>query len=107
MAQVTVHNAEINSYGIKLAYRLFGPSHHRSLGSFLVQNFAEKRPLILFDNAGISHSSEPIGDNMAAMAAHVLEILALLNVKQVSILGFRLGGVVARFVELNGPPGLV
>lgn len=41
------------------------------------------------------------------MAAHVIEFLSLINVKEVDILGFSLGGVVAPFVELNGPRGLV
>jgi pimeloyl-ACP methyl ester carboxylesterase len=41
------------------------------------------------------------------MAAHVIECLDLLKIKEVDILGFSLGGVVAPLVELNGPPGLV
>jgi pimeloyl-ACP methyl ester carboxylesterase len=41
------------------------------------------------------------------MGAHIIEFLALLNIKQVDILGFSIGGVIAPFVEFNGPPSLV
>jgi hypothetical protein len=40
------------------------------------------------------------------MGAHIIEFLNLFNIKQVDILGFILGGIVAPFVGLNGPPGL-
>jgi pimeloyl-ACP methyl ester carboxylesterase len=106
--------------GSKLAYRLLGPStgvpllflqHFRGTIDHwdprLIHLFTAKRPVILFDNAGIGHSNGNVDNNIPAMAAHVIEFLSLINVKHVDILGFSLGGVIAPLVELNGPKGLV
>ncbi|KAH8800678.1 Alpha/Beta hydrolase protein [Xylogone sp. PMI_703] len=41
------------------------------------------------------------------MAQHVITFLSLLNVTQVDILGFSIGGTMAPLVYLNGPKGLV
>jgi pimeloyl-ACP methyl ester carboxylesterase len=73
----------------------------------LVHALADERPVILFDNAGIGHSTGPVDNSIPKMAEHVVEFLELINVKKVDILGFSLGGVIAPLVELNGPKGLV
>ena len=39
------------------------------------------------------------------MTAHVIKFPSLLNISQVDILDFSLGGVIAPLVELNGPKG--
>jgi pimeloyl-ACP methyl ester carboxylesterase len=106
--------------GSKLAYRLLGPSTgvpllflHHFRGTIdhwdplLIHLFSAKRPVILFDNAGIGHSTGNVDNNTPAMAAHIIEFLSLIHVKEVDVLGFSLGGVIAPLVELNGPKGLV
>jgi len=124
MAQVTVQNARTQFVtthdGIKLAYRILGPStgvpllflmHFRGTidhwDPLLIDNFTKHRQVILFDNAGVGHSSGPVDDNITAMAAHTIEFLELLQIKEVDILGFSMGGVIAPLIGLNGPPGLV
>lgn len=46
-------------------------------------------------------------DDLIVMGDHVIEFLSLINVKEVDIFGFSLGGIVAPLVKLNGPKGLV
>lgn len=124
MTQATVQTAKTQFVtthdGIKLAYRMLGPiegipllflMHFRGTidhwDPLLIDNFTKHRQVILFDNAGVGHSSGPVDDNINAMAAHIIEFLSLLNIKEVDILGMSLGGVVAPLVGLNGPPDLV
>lgn len=124
MAQVTVQNAKTQFVtthdGTKLAYRVLGPSggvpflflmHFRGTidhwDPIFVDSFTAHRQVILFDNAGVGHSSGAVDDNITVMAAHIIEFLELLKVKEVDILGFSLGGVIAPLVALNGPPDLV
>ncbi|KAH9221350.1 Alpha/Beta hydrolase protein [Leptodontidium sp. 2 PMI_412] len=105
--------------GIKLAYRLLGPSSGVSLlflhhfrgtidhwDPLLIHSIASHRPVIPFDNVGIGHSTGTVDDSVSKMAAHAIEFLSLLKITQVDIIGFSLGGVVAPLVALNGPPDL-
>ncbi|CZR62265.1 uncharacterized protein PAC_12162 [Phialocephala subalpina] len=105
---------------IKLAYRYIGIEtgvpllllqHFRATidhwDPLLVNILSLTRPIILFDNAGIGHSTGEVDENFVAMGDHVIEFLSLINVKEVDIFGFSLGGIIAPFVKLNGPKGLV
>ncbi|KAH7313083.1 Alpha/Beta hydrolase protein [Rhexocercosporidium sp. MPI-PUGE-AT-0058] len=75
--------------GIKLAYRLLGPSSgtpllflHHFRGTIdhwdplLIHFIAAHRPVILFDNAGIGHSTGAVDDSVAKMATHAIEFLS-------------------------------
>jgi pimeloyl-ACP methyl ester carboxylesterase len=105
--------------GTKCAYRRLGLStgvplllmHFRGTidhwDPILVHTLAEKRPVILFDNAGVGHSIGSVDNTIPKMADNVIEFLDRINVKEVDVLGFSLGGVIAPLVELNGPKGLV
>lgn len=109
-----------HSEGNKFAYRRLGLSsgvpllflmHFRGTidhwDPLLVHALGAERPIILFDNAGVGHSTGPVDNSVAKMADHVIEFLALIDIKEVDILGFSLGGVVAPLVQLNGPKGLI
>ncbi|TAQ91081.1 hypothetical protein B7494_g654 [Chlorociboria aeruginascens] len=109
-----------SSSGIKFAYRRLGPSNgvpllflHHFRGTIdhwdplLVNTIATKRPVILFDNAGIGHSTGPVDNTMLKMAQHVIEFLSLLSITEVDLLGFSQGGIVAPLVFLHANKGLV
>ncbi|EIZ77970.1 hydrolase, alpha/beta hydrolase fold family [Novosphingobium sp. Rr 2-17] len=65
---------------------------------------AERREIILFDNAGIGRSSGTVPATVAGMAAHALAFLDGLGlVDQVDVLGFSLGGMVAQQMVLDRP----
>ena len=101
---------------VRFAYRRFGkPSptpllllqHFRgSLDNWdpaLLNSFAEDRTVITFDNAGIGFSTGDVPDNVAAMAHHALDFIEALDLRQVDLLGFSLGGYIAQHMTLKRP----
>ncbi len=101
---------------VRFAYRRFGnPSgtplvflqHFRgSMDNWdpaLLNGFAQDRTVITFDNAGIGFSSGEVPDNVAAMAQHALDFLDALQLGQVDLLGFSLGGYIAQHLTLSRP----
>ncbi|KUJ16900.1 alpha/beta-hydrolase [Mollisia scopiformis] len=112
----------VTSKDVKFAYRRFGNDttnevpllfliHFRGTMDFwdplLVNSIATKRPVILFDNAGVGQSTGTVEDTIPKMAARVLDFLAALELKKVDVLGFSMGGHIAPYIYLNGPAGLV
>ncbi len=69
----------------------------------LVDALAERREVILFDNAGIGRSSGTPASTTEAMAAHALAFLDGLGIGRCDILGFSLGGMVAQLIALTRP----
>src|SRR5580698_1088261 len=61
----------------------------------LIDALAAEREVILFDNAGIGGSSGKVPNTIPAMAKHVLAFLDGMNLKNVDVLGFSLGGCIA------------
>jgi pimeloyl-ACP methyl ester carboxylesterase len=68
-----------------------------------VDGFAEARPVVLFDNAGVSRSGGTTPDNVAAMANDAVAFITALGLKQVDLLGFSLGGFVAQVIAAEHP----
>ena len=64
---------------------------------------ATTREIILFESAGLGRSSGEVPTTMAGMAAHALAFLDALGLKQVDLLGFSLGGMVAQEIALERP----
>lgn len=73
----------------------------------LVNSLAATRPIILFDNAGVGKSSGTVPDTITGMAAHVITFLTSLQLSQVDLLGFSMGGYIAPLVHLNGGEALI
>jgi pimeloyl-ACP methyl ester carboxylesterase len=101
----------------KIAYRRFGaPSgvplvffiHFRGTmdkwDPLLINNIAASRPVILVDYAGVGQSTGVVANNFREWADDMLEFLSLIDVKEVDLLGFSLGGFVAELVTLNADP---
>ncbi|KAF9768833.1 hypothetical protein IL306_013815 [Fusarium sp. DS 682] len=116
----TVGTESIGVNGVRYAYRRLGPSsgvpilflhHFRATidhwDPALIQPFARKYPVILFDNAGVGHSSGEIPTSIAQMAKHVMVFLDAIHVSQVVLYGFSLGGMVAQQVALDDDRSLV
>jgi pimeloyl-ACP methyl ester carboxylesterase len=68
-----------------------------------VDGFAEARPVVLFDNAGVSRSGGTTPDNVAAMANDAVAFITALGLKQVDLLCFSLGGFVAQVIAAEHP----
>ena len=61
------------------------------------------REVILFENAGLGHSSGEVPVSISGMAAHALAFVDAHGLEQVDILGFSLGGMVAQELALDRP----
>jgi pimeloyl-ACP methyl ester carboxylesterase len=109
----------VEADGIKFAYRRLGQpggvplvflQHFTgtmdSWDPTVVDGFARERPVILFDNTGVSRSSGATPDNVQAMANDAVAFLTALGLKQVDLLGFSLGGFIAQVIAAEHP-GLV
>jgi pimeloyl-ACP methyl ester carboxylesterase len=64
---------------------------------------ARGRSVILFESAGVGRSSGKVPPTVAGMADHALGFLEALGLKQVDVLGFSLGGMVAQVMALKRP----
>ena len=99
----------VEGNGIRFAYRRLGPATGTPL--ILLQHFsgnidawdpavvnalATDRPVIAFDNAGVGRSTGQTPDNVAAMARDAVAFIVLLDLPEVDLLGFSLGGCVAQ-----------
>jgi len=99
----------IEGNGIRFAYRRLGAATGTPL--VLLQHFsgnidawdpavvnalATDRPVIAFDNAGVGRSTGQTPDNVAAMARDAVAFIVLLDLPEVDLLGFSLGGCVAQ-----------
>ncbi len=105
----TTRTQTIEANGIHFAYRLMGPKAGTPL--VLLQHFtgtmdawdpkvvnalATKRPVIVFNNAGVGTSSGVVPDTVEQMAYDAEAFMAALGLEEVDLLGFSLGGFLAQ-----------
>ncbi|RQH07091.1 alpha/beta fold hydrolase [Paraburkholderia dinghuensis] len=106
----------VEANGIRFAYRRFGNPQ----GVPLVMNIhftgtmdhwdpavtdglAQNREVILFNNAGISSSSGTVPESIEEMAANAAAFIDALRLKQVDVLGFSMGGLIAQELAIARP----
>jgi pimeloyl-ACP methyl ester carboxylesterase len=106
----------VDADGVRLAYRRIGAADGVPLlflqhftGTMdswdpsVVDGFAQARPVVLFDNAGVSRSGGTTPDTVDAMADHAVAFVAALGLTRVDLLGFSLGGFVAQVMAARRP----
>lgn len=118
MSTVTIptESRYIMAEGVRFAYRKFGKETGVPLVFFIhfrgtmenwdpkmISVLAEKRPVILFDNAGVGESSGETPPTIAGMAQDAAAFIQALGLDQVDILGFSIGGMVAQELALQQP----
>src|ERR1700680_1150560 len=99
----------VQANGIRFAYRRFGKAggvplifNMHFMGTMdhwdpaVTDGFAKEREVILFDNAGVSSSSGDVPRSFAEMGANAIAFINALGLKQVDVLGFSIGGLVAQ-----------
>lgn len=114
--QQTAKTQFIDINGIQVAYRLFGSSngipllfnqHFRGTmdhwDPLLINSLAKSRPILLFDNYGVGKSSGDVPDTFAEWGQVAIGLVKALGIKQVDVLGFSMGGMVAQMIALNSP----
>jgi len=117
--QQTAATQYVVANGTKLAYRRLGQytgiplvilMHFRGNMDFwdpaLINSLARTRPVLLLDNAGIGKSEGEIPNTLHGWAMHVIALLEALNIQEIELLGFSMGGGAAQHVALAAP-GLV
>src|SRR5580698_1822167 len=106
----------IEANGIRFAYRRFGKPggvplifNMHFMGTMdhwdpaVTDGFAGDREVILFNNAGVSSSSSSVPDTVAKMGTNAITFIRVLELKQVDVLGFSIGGLVAQAITLQAP----
>src|SRR5579864_779201 len=119
MTQHSHHTAPtqfIEANGVRFAYRRFGREgrvplvfNMHFMGTMdhwdpaVTDGLAKERDVILFDNAGVSSSSGDVPGSFAEMGANAIAFIKALGLRQVDILGFSIGGLVAQEITLQAP----
>src|SRR6195256_4679370 len=104
----------LEANGIRFAYRRFGKANgvplvfnQHYLGTMdywdptVTDGLARDREVILFNNAGVSSSSGKVPTTFEQMGANTIAFITALGLKQVDVLGFSIGGVVAPEITLQ------
>jgi pimeloyl-ACP methyl ester carboxylesterase len=117
--QLTAKNLTIDAAdGVRYAYRRFGNTETASPPLVCLQHFrgnldnwdpslvdelAVEREVILLDNAGVGLSTGAVPNTVSQMARDAIAFLDALEVGQVDLLGYSLGGMVAQELALFRP----
>src|SRR5271165_4202068 len=106
----------VEANGIRFAYRRFGKTggvplvfsqHYIGTMDYwdptVTDGLARDREVILFNNAGVSSSSGEVPTTFEQMGANAIAFIKALGLKQVDVLGFSIGGMVAQEITLQAP----
>ena len=106
----------VEANSIRFAYRRFGKpdgvplvfmQHFRGgmdhWDPAVTDGFAEHRPIILFDNAGVAASTGETPGTIDAMADHAADFIGALGLANVDLVGFSIGGYIAQTLALRRP----
>jgi pimeloyl-ACP methyl ester carboxylesterase len=106
----------VEANGIRFAYRRFGKTggvpivfNQHYIGTMdywdptVTDGLARDREVILFNNAGVSSSSGEVPTSFEEMGANAIAFIRALGLKQVDVLGFSIGGMVAQEIVLQAP----
>src|ERR1700737_3205269 len=106
----------VEANGIRFAYRRFGKTggvpivfNQHYIGTMdywdpkVTDGLARDREVILFNNAGVSSSSGEVPTTFERMGANAIAFIKALGLKQVDVLGFSIGGMVAQEITLQAP----
>ena len=113
---VTAPTQFVETNGIRFAHRRFGQEvgtpllfmqHFRGgmdhWDPAVIDGFAEDRPVILFDNAGVASSSGETPETIDAMAEHAADFVGALGLSKIDLLGFSIGGYIAQTLAIKRP----
>jgi pimeloyl-ACP methyl ester carboxylesterase len=113
---VTVPTQFVEVDGVRYAYRRWGKKgttplfhiiHYRgnmeNWDPLLTDGFAETREVILFDGRGVAASSRTPRTRAEDMADDIASVIRALDIPQVDLIGFSIGGFQAQEVVLRHP----
>lgn len=115
-SHVTAPTRFVEAGGVRYAHRRFGAQtatpllflqHFRGgldhWDPLVTDGFGANRSVILFNNAGVASSSGETPETMEELADHAATFARALNLSQIDVLGFSLGGCVAQALALRHP----
>ena len=113
---ITAPTQFVETNGIRFAHRRWGKrsgpplvfNHHLNgnLDNWdpaVLDGLAKEREVIIFNNAGVASSTGEVPATFAGMARNAEAFVDALGLKQIDLLGFSLGGMVAQQI----PPSTV
>jgi len=113
---ITAPTQFVEANGIRFAYRRFGKKgalplvfNQHFTGNLdnwdpaVLDGLAAEREVIIFNNAGVASSTGEVPDNFAGMAKNAEAFIDALGLKQIDLLGFSIGGMVAQQITLDRP----
>ena len=120
MATTAISGPELRYVSIgraRIAYRLYGPENEglplvmlsRFQGTMddwdpaLISLLAERRQIVVFDNAGVGLSEGSVQESIAGMADTAIGFIEALGFATVDLLGFSMGGYIAQRLVLKRP----
>ncbi|RXM41289.1 alpha/beta hydrolase [Chryseobacterium sp. CH21] len=106
----------VNVKGNSIAYRILGnqegiplvllPGLGGSMDDWdpaVTDGLAKKYKVIIFDNKGVASSKGTTPNTVQAMADDAVDFIKALNLNQVNIMGFSMGGFIAQRIVLTNP----
>src|SRR5258708_34218670 len=81
--------------GVTLIFMQHFRQGMHNIDPLLLDGFGQDRPVIIFDNAGVASSSGETPYTVEAMADLVAAFVGALELSQVDVLGFSIGGYTA------------
>jgi len=113
---ITAPTRFVEANGIRFAYRRFGKKGKLPLvfnqhftGNLdnwdpaVLDGLAAEREVIIFNNAGVASSTGEVPATFAGMARNAEAFVDALGLKQVDLLGFSIGGMVAQQIVVDRP----
>jgi pimeloyl-ACP methyl ester carboxylesterase len=112
----TVPTQYVDAQGIRFAYRRFGKAgglplvfNQHFTGNLdhwdpaVLDGLAKEREVVIFNNAGVASSTGEVPKTFADMAKNAEAFIDALRLKQIDLLGFSIGGMVAQQITLDRP----
>jgi pimeloyl-ACP methyl ester carboxylesterase len=112
----TVSTQFVETNGVRFAYRRWGKQHGIPLvfnqhftGNLdnwdpaVLDGLALEREIVIFNNAGVASSTGVVPSTFAGMAKNAETFIDALGLKQVDILGFSIGGMIAQQIVVDRP----
>jgi pimeloyl-ACP methyl ester carboxylesterase len=112
----TVPTQFVDANGVRFAYRRWGKQrevplvfHQHFTGNLdnwdpaVLDGLAKYREVIVFNNAGIASSTGEVPTTFAGMAKNAESFIDALGMKEVDLLGFSIGGMIAQQIVVDRP----
>jgi pimeloyl-ACP methyl ester carboxylesterase len=113
---ITVPTQFVEANGIRFAYRRWGKPggiplvfNQHFAGNLdnwdpaVLDGLTPEREVILFNNAGIASTTGEVPSTFAGMARNAEAFIDALGLKQIDLLGFSIGGMVAQQIVIDRP----